>query len=82
MFWPDLALCHYAKDTIAWMEENVYYVAKCSNPSNVPQARPIKNFWDCLAQKVYEGGWQATTEKQMIDRIKSKLKEFDIYRHL
>ena len=42
-----------------------------------PQARPIENFWGCLAQKVYEGGWEAKTEQQLIRRIKSKMKEFD-----
>jgi hypothetical protein len=30
-----------------------------------------------LAQKVYEGGWEAKTEQQLIRRIKSKMKEFD-----
>jgi len=47
------------------------------NPPNVPQARPIENFWGCLAQKVYEGGREAETEEQLIRRIKSKMKEFD-----
>jgi hypothetical protein len=27
-------------------------------------------------QKVYEGGWEAETEQQLIRRIKSKMKEF------
>ena len=36
---------------IAWMKENVYFVFKESDPSNVPQARPIQNFCDCQAQK-------------------------------
>ena len=43
---------------------------------NEPQARPIENFWGCLAQKVYEGGWEAKTEEQLIRRIQSKIKEF------
>jgi hypothetical protein len=30
-----------------------------------------------LAQKVYEVGWEAKTEQQLIRRIKSKMKEFD-----
>ena len=46
----------------AWMEEYVNFVAKTSNPPNVPQARPIENFWGCLAHKVYEGGWQAKND--------------------
>ena len=78
IFWPDLASAHYSKVATAWMEEYVNFVAKTSNPPNVPQARPIENFWGCLAQKVYEGGWQAKTEHQMIRRIKLKLKEFDL----
>ena len=45
--------------------------------TNVPQARPIENFLECLAQKVYEEGWEAKTEQQLIRRIKSKVKEFD-----
>jgi len=30
-----------------------------------------------LAQQVYEGGWEANTQQQLIRRIKSKMKEFD-----
>ena len=58
IFWPDLAGCHYSKQTVAWMDENVKFMPKDINPPNVPQARPIENFWGCLAQKVYEGGWE------------------------
>ena len=29
------------------------------------------------AQKVYDGGWEANTEQQLIRRIESKMKEFD-----
>ena len=38
------------------------------------QARPIENFWGCLAQKVYEGGRAVTTEH----RIHRKLRKFDL----
>ena len=44
-------------------------------PPNVP--RPIENFLGCLAQKVYEGGWEAKTEQHLIIGIESKMKEFD-----
>ena len=60
------------------MDQYVYYVDKESNPPNVPQSRPIENFWGHLAQKVYEGDWQASTEKVLIDRIKLKLQEIDL----
>ena len=36
---------------------NVHFVDKASDPPNVPQARPIENLLDILAQKIYEGGW-------------------------
>ncbi|XP_065653066.1 uncharacterized protein LOC136080378 [Hydra vulgaris] len=78
LFWPDLASSHYSKDSLNWMDQYVYYVDKESNPSNVPQARPIENFWGHLAQKVYEGDWQASTEQVLIDRIKLKLQEIDL----
>ncbi|XP_065674162.1 uncharacterized protein LOC136091102 [Hydra vulgaris] len=59
LFWPDLARSHYSKDSLNWKDQYVYYVDKESNPPNVPQALPIENFWGHLAQKVYEGDWQA-----------------------
>ena len=52
-------------------------IPKEINPPNVFQERPIENYWVCLAQKVYEGGWEAKTEQQLIRCIECKLKEFD-----
>ena len=62
---------------MAWMNENVYFVDETTNPPNVPQARPIENEWVILAQKVYEGGWEAKTQQELISRIQSHLKNFD-----
>ncbi len=76
-FWPDLASAHYSNATTTWMEEFINFVPKSKNPPNVPQARPIENFWGCLCQKVYENGWEAKTQKELIARIKSKLSTFD-----
>ncbi len=60
------------------MDEWIYdFVEKDCNPPNVPQARPIKNFWGFLAHKVYEGGWYAKTEQQLVNRIKLQLKNID-----
>ncbi|XP_065650579.1 uncharacterized protein LOC136078717 [Hydra vulgaris] len=79
LFWPDLASFHYSKDSLNWMDQlDVYYVDKESNPPNVPRARPIENFWGHLAQKVYEGDWQASKKQVLIDRIKLKLQEIDL----
>ena len=59
------------------MNENVYFVDETTNPPNAPQARPIENLWGILAQKVYEGGWEATTKQELISRIQSQLKKID-----
>ena len=57
------------------MDENVNFVPKEINPPNVRQTRPIENFWGCLEQKVYEGGWEAKTKQQVNRRIESKMKK-------
>ena len=58
------------------MDENVKFVPKEINSSNVSQASPIENFWAYLAQKVYERGWEAKTEQQLIRCIESKKEEY------
>lgn len=78
LFWPDLASAHYAGSCVSWMEDNINFVAKNMNPPNVPQARPIENFWGDLTQKVYEGGWEAKNKNQLIRRIRKTLKEYDM----
>lgn len=79
MFWPDLASCHYSKKTLHWLtEQKIPFVPKKDNPPNVPQARPIENFWSVLKRMVYDNGWEARNEQQLINRIKRKLKEIDI----
>lgn len=79
MFWPDLASCHYAKKTLNWLtEQNIPFVPKKDNPPNVPQARPIENFWAVLKRMVYEKGWEARNEQELINRIKRKLKQIEI----
>jgi hypothetical protein len=79
VFWPDLASSHYAQATMDFLDEKkIIYVPKGDNPPNVPQARPIENFWGDLSRRVYENGWQAKTKSKLIRRINSKLKEFDL----
>lgn len=78
MFWPDLASSHYASKTLDWLkEQNIPFVPKDDNAQNVPQARPIEDFWSVLKRMVYDKGWEAKTEQQLIGRIKRKLKEVD-----
>ena len=55
-------ICHYSKQTVAWVDESVTFMSKEINSANVAQARPIENFWVCLTQKVRKGGWEANKE--------------------
>ena len=59
------------------MRDNINFVHKEINPPNVPQARPIEDFWGYLTQLVYAKGWEAKSVKQLVARIKKKLKEID-----
>lgn len=79
MFWPDLASCHYARDTQNWLNaQNIPFVPKNDNPPNLPQARPIEDFWALLSRKVYSGGWEAENEEQLRRRIFRKIREVDV----
>lgn len=72
IFWPDLVCTHYAACTVQWVGENVHFLSKTLNPPNTSQARPIENFRTLLGQTVYDGGWQAKTEKSLVIRIRNK----------
>ena len=74
-----IEVSHYSKESVAWMNENLYFVDESTNPPNVLQARPIENLQGILAQKVYEGGWEAKTQQELISRVqlKQQLKKFD-----
>ena len=46
VFWPDLASPRYAYSVTDWLEEqNMPFVPKHMNPANLPEARPIEDFW-------------------------------------
>lgn len=78
VFWPDLASSHYAKKVIEYLDHrNINYVPKEDNPPNVPECRPIENFWSILKGKVYQKNWQAKTIDQLKKRIKFCLKKID-----
>lgn len=79
IFWPDLASCHYARRTQDWLtENNINFVPREDNPPNVPQARPIEDFWALLSRKVYDNGWEAQNEQQLRTRIFQKIREVDV----
>lgn len=45
IFWPDIAFCHYAKQTIERLQiENIPCLSKGDNPPYVPLERSIEEF--------------------------------------
>lgn len=78
VFWPDLATSHYASNVQDELRrQNVNFVEKKDNPANVPEARPIEDFWAYLKGLVYEQGWRADNTDQLKRRIQSCLKKVD-----
>ena len=70
VFWPDLATSHYAKSVQAYLnEQNVRFVPKEDNPANIPEARPIEDFWSIIKGLVYKDAWQAENLDQLRKRI-------------
>lgn len=53
------------------------FVPKKDNPPNIPKARPIEDFWAILKRMVYDKGWEAKNEQQLIGRITRKIREMD-----
>ena len=71
MFWPDLASSHYAKSVIQFFDENkIKYVKRFDNPANLPEVRPIENFWSILKGLVYKNYWKAENLEKLEARIK------------
>jgi hypothetical protein len=50
---------------------------KDCNPPNVPQLRPIEDFWGILKGLVYENDWSTDSIENLKLRIKKKLKEMN-----
>ena len=53
------------------------FYTRIDNPANLPEVRPIEDFWSILKAKVYENNWEAKTLHQLEVRIKKCLKEVD-----
>jgi len=59
-FWPDLASCHYAGDTIEWYRtNNIDFIPKNHNPQNCPNLRQIKEYWSIVKGILRKSGWAA-----------------------
>jgi hypothetical protein len=78
LFWPDLAGAHYANSVLDYLDrENINYVRKQDNPPNVPEARPVEDFWSILKGLVYEKNWKAENLDQLKGRIQRCLKKIN-----
>ena len=55
----------------------IHRVDKVDNPANLPEVRPIEDFWSIFKAKVYENNWEAKTLHELEVRIKKCLKEVD-----
>jgi hypothetical protein len=74
VFWPDKASSHYAKKTIEFLnKESIPFVPKDHNLTNLPQCRPIEDFFGHLASIVYRNGWRAQNIEELEKRIKKSL---------
>ena len=75
LFWPDLAMSHYASSITKFLEnQNINIVPKEKNLQNCPQARPAEVLWSILNEKIYASGWETKTIGQLKRRINQKLK--------
>ena len=78
LFWPDLATCHYARQTQELLEgEGIPFVPKEQNPPCFPQLRPIEDVWAMLKAKTYMGGWEAKSEEQLKRKIGQSIKSLN-----
>ena len=78
VFWPDLASSHYAETVIDYFIENsINHVDKVDKPANLPECRPIEDFWSILKGKVYANNWVAKDIPTLKVRIKKCLKEVE-----
>jgi hypothetical protein len=81
IFWPDKASAHYAKKVVNFMrEQNIRFVEKYRNPTNVPQCRPIEDFFAYLTELVYADGWSAKDIPQLKRKVINCLKKVDMTR--
>ena len=72
ILWPD------AEHSLDFLYENlIHHADKADNPANMPEVRPIEDFWSILKAKDYENNWETKTLHQLEVRIEKCLKEVD-----
>lgn len=79
VFFAELASCHYTHSVQEDLKTKGNAVMpKSINTVNAPKARQIKDFWDNLKVKIYEGSWEAKSIKELKQRIKLCLRSLDL----
>ena len=73
LFQQDNASIHRSQVTIAWMEGKG--IDRMEWPALSPDLNPIENLWSMLARRVYAGGRQYTTRRELKDAIE---REWDL----
>ena len=69
---------YYAEHSLDFLCDSlIHNVDKVNNPANLPEVRPIEDFWSILKAKVFENNWEAKTLHQLEVRIEKCLKEVD-----
>jgi hypothetical protein len=65
-------------------DKSVNFVEKAEDPLNMPEIRPIENFWGILEGLVYQNNWQAENLDQLRKRIACCLRkiEFELIQRL
>ena len=79
VFWSDLASAHYAPTTLEKMQDpQIPFIPKSLNPPNVPQLRPIEDFWANLKINIYAGNYQPKSVDALIRKMKAALKDIPL----
>lgn len=79
VFWPDKASSHYSKLATDFLAANgIRFVPKDTNPTNLPQCRPMEDFFGYLSGIVYRGGWRAQDTDQLQRRIRWAIRNVDL----
>ena len=78
VFWPKLVTLCSCNARLQYLEEaGIPFLKKEENPPNVPQFRPIEDMWGINKKQVYRGGWTATSEQQLITKIRSTIRSLN-----
>lgn len=68
-FWPDLASCHYSRETLKWYNDNgVTFVPREANPPNSPELRPVERYWALTKRNLKD----TKQEVKTVDQLKIK----------